>query len=72
MDENSLKLLLAQGVSVEEIGRRFDRHPSTVSYWMEKFGLEAPDRETHPVKGGIDRGRLRRMVEQDKTIAEIS
>jgi IS30 family transposase len=34
MDRESLRLLLAQGVTVEEIGRRFDKHPSTVSYWM--------------------------------------
>ncbi|MGZ6617695.1 MAG: helix-turn-helix domain-containing protein, partial [Solirubrobacteraceae bacterium] len=31
MDKDSLTLLLAQGVSVEEIGRRFNRHPSTVA-----------------------------------------
>jgi hypothetical protein len=37
-------LLLAQGVSVEQIGRRFGKHPSTISYWMNKFGLVAPNR----------------------------
>ena len=72
MDENSLKLLLAQGVSVEEIGRRFDRHPSTVAYWMGKFGLEAPNREKHAAKGGIDRERLEGMVNRDMAIAEIA
>jgi transposase-like protein len=72
MDENSLKLLLAQGVSVEEIGRRFGRHPSTISYWMEKFGLEAPNREKHAAKGGIDRNRLEEMVNRGMTIAEIA
>jgi transposase len=39
MDENSLKVLLARGLSVEQIGRRFQRDPSTVAYWMRKYGL---------------------------------
>jgi transposase-like protein len=56
MDKNTLQLLLAQGVSVEQIGRRFGRHPSTVSYWMRKHGLEAPNRAKHASKGGIPRG----------------
>ena len=72
MDENSLRLLLAQGVSVEEIGRRFDRHPSTVSYWMEKFGLVAPKRAKYAAKGGIERERLEEMVNRGMTVAEIA
>ena len=40
MDESSLRGLLARGVSVEEIGRRFGRDPSTVTYWMRKYGLQ--------------------------------
>jgi transposase-like protein len=44
MDEDSLKVLLARGLSVEEIGRRYERNASTVAYWMRKYGLEASDR----------------------------
>src|SRR6185437_3362115 len=62
MDRGSLALLLAQGVSVEEIGRRFNRHPSTIAYWMAKFGLEAPNRDKHAAKGGIERERLEELV----------
>ena len=51
MDKDALQLLLAQGVSVEQIGRRFGRHPSTVSYWMRKHGLEAPNRAKHAGQG---------------------
>ena len=72
MDKDSLMLLLAQGVSVEEIGRRFNRHPSTVAYWMAKFGLEAPNREKYAAKGGIERERLEELVEIGMTIAEIA
>jgi IS30 family transposase len=49
MDRESLRLLLAQGVSMEKIAERFARHPSTVAYWMKKHGLEAPNREKHAV-----------------------
>lgn len=62
MDENSLKLLLAQGVSVEQIGRRFGKDPSTVSYWMDKFGLQSPNREKYAAKGGLDEARLDELV----------
>ncbi len=72
MDRNSLVLLLAQGVSVEEIGRRFNRHPSTIAYWMAKFGLEAPNREKHAAKGGIEKERLAELVAAGKSIAEIA
>ena len=72
MDENSLRLLLAQGVSVEEIGRRFNRDPSTVSYWMRKYGLQAPNREKYAAKGGIERERLEALVAAGRSIAEIA
>ena len=72
MDRDALQLLLAQGVSVEQIGRRFGRHPSTVSYWMRKHGLEAPNRAKHASKGGIERERLIELVGRGMTIAEIA
>jgi transposase len=72
MDRESLRLLLAQGVSVEEIGRRFAKSPATVSYWMKKFGLEAPNREKHAAKGGIERSRLQELVDAGMTIREIA
>jgi transposase len=71
MDKDALQLLLAQGVSVEQIGRRFGRHPSTVSYWLRKHGLEAPNRAKHAGRGGIDRAELERAVQAGLSIAEI-
>lgn len=52
MDKESLRLLLAQGLSVEKIAKRFGKHPSTVSYWMKKHDLETPNREKYAAKGG--------------------
>jgi transposase len=72
MDKESLRLLLAQGTSVEKIAARFGRHPSTVSYWLKKHGLEAPNRERHAARGGIERERLVSFVEAAMTIAEIA
>lgn len=72
MDKESLKLLLAQGLSVERIAARFGKHPSTVSYWMAKHGLMARGREKHAPKGGIGRDELETLVAAGMTIAEMT
>jgi transposase len=72
MDEQALTLLLAQGLSVERIARRYGKHPSTVSYWMEKYGLTAVNRAKHAAKGGIDRARLVTLVDSGKSIGQIA
>jgi transposase len=72
MDKDSLTLLLAQGLSVEKIGKRFGKHPSTVSYWMEKHGLVAVNREKHAAKGGVDQRRLEELVASGMTIAQLA
>jgi transposase len=60
MDKESLELLLDQGLSVEKVAKRFGKDPSTISYWMGKYGLHAVNRETHAAKGGIERDPSRR------------
>jgi transposase-like protein len=72
MEKESLEFLLARGLSVAEIGRRFGKDPSTVSYWLKKHGLEAPNREKHAGRGGIERERLEPLVAGGMSIAEIS
>ena len=72
MDEQSLRVLIAQGVSVEQIGSRFGRNPSTVAYWMRKYGLEAPGRAMHAARGGIARERLEALVAEGCSIAQIA
>lgn len=72
MEKRALEYLLEQGVSVEQIGKRFGKDPSTVSYWMKKYGLVSPYREKHEAKGGIERERLEELVERGMTIAEIA
>ena len=72
MDKGSLEVLLGQGLSVARIAERFGKDPSTVSYWMEKYGLEANNRAKHAAKGGIAREVLEPLVEAGMTIAEIA
>jgi transposase len=72
VDRNSLEQLLAQGLSLTDIGRRFGRHESTVAYWLEKYGLRAVNREKHGAKGGLAREELEPLVHPGMTIAQIS
>jgi transposase len=72
MDRESLRLLLERGESVERIAKLFSRHPSTVAYWMKKYGLVAPNREKHAARGGIGRPTLEALVEQGLSIAQIA
>jgi transposase len=72
MEKESLEVLLSQGLSVEKIAKRFEKAPQTISYWMDKYGLEAVNREKHAAKGGIDQERLAVLVAAGMTIAEIA
>jgi transposase len=64
--------MLAQGLSVERIARRFAKDPSTVAYWLKKHGLEAPNRERHAAKGGIARERLEALVAAGMSISQLA
>jgi transposase len=72
MDRVSLEQLLGQGLSLAEIGRRFDLHEATVSYWLKKHGLEAANREKHAARGRIAREELEPLVEAGMSIAQIA
>jgi transposase len=72
VDRASLEELLGQGLSLAEIGRRFDRHESTVGYWVQKYGLEAAGRARHSAKGGLARDVLEPLVEAGMSIAGIA
>ena len=72
MDRESLRLLLAQGLSLEEIGRRFGKHPSTVGYWVKRHGLMPVNRERHAYKGGIEREVLQSLVDEGLSVDRIA
>lgn len=72
MERSDLETSLADRCSLDEIGRRTGRHPSTVSYWLEKHGLEPLGRDLHAPRGGLDRDTLRALIESELTVAEIA
>jgi IS30 family transposase len=70
MDRDSLERFLATGLSLEQIGKRVGRHPSTVGYWLKKHGLKAVNHDRNAPKGGIDSDRLADCVARDLTLKE--
>src|SRR4051812_49980041 len=71
LEREALEAMLAEGCSLEEIGRRVERHPSTVAYWLRKHGLDAAHRLRHLNRGGIAREQLLELVAADFTVREI-
>lgn len=72
LDREMLEGLLAEGCSLEEIGRRFGRHPSTVGYWLKKHGLSAVLSEKHAPRGGIPADALASLVDRGLSVREIA
>ena len=72
MDKDSLTQLLQEGVSVEQIARRFGKHPSTIAYWMARHGLVSPNREKHAAKGALAREQLVELLDAGATIATMA
>lgn len=72
MDMRFLEDCLAKGMSLEAIGKLAGKHPSTVSYWLGKHGLEAVGKGRHAPKGGVDQARLRELVEEGASLRQIA
>jgi transposase-like protein len=72
MDRDSLRLLLEQGMSLQEIGRRFGRDPTTVGYWVRKHGLRAVHADRHRSRGGLDRQRVETLIADGRPVSAIA
>lgn len=72
MDKALLEGFVAQGMSLDAIGERVGRHPSTVSYWLKKHRLTAAGAARHAPKGGIDQKVLKALVDEGLTLREIA
>lgn len=72
MERAFLEDCLAQGLSLEAIGERAGKHPSTVSYWLKKHGLRAVKAHRHAAKGPLDKAELEGFVEDGLTLQEIA
>jgi len=72
MDRDHLIQLLADDLSLEQIGAIIGRHPSTVAYWLARHGLKANGSAKHSPRGGLRRDELAALVEQGDTLAVIA
>jgi hypothetical protein len=72
MERTSLEQWIDEGCSLEEMGRRADRHPSTISYWLRKHGLSAVRRDRHAPRGAPPREILECLVARDLSIRQIA
>jgi transposase len=62
MQKELLEECLAEGMSLEAIGKRVGKHESTVSYWLKKHGLEATRAEKHSAKGAPSKEEMERLL----------
>jgi transposase/DNA-directed RNA polymerase subunit RPC12/RpoP len=72
MDKEVLEALLGRGLSLEKIAERFDKHPSTIGYWIKKYGLAAAHAGRHAARGGIPREHLAALVAEGMSIRTIA
>lgn len=72
MTKEELRGYLEEGLWLEQIAERIGRHPSTVSYHLEKHGLTALGHDRHTPNGKVDHRRLRDLIEGGSTIREAA
>jgi len=72
MDRERLERYLADGLSLSQIGVLENRDPSTVGYWVEKYGLAANGKEKYAPKGGIDACALQGLVDRAFSMNQIA
>jgi DNA-binding CsgD family transcriptional regulator len=77
--ENSLQMkkafleqCLADGLSLEQIGKRVGRNPSTVSYHLKKHGPKPVNQGRHANKGPIPEEVLVALVERGLSLREMA
>lgn len=71
MDRALLSRRLADGWSLAAIGAAAGCDPSTVAYWVNRYGLVSAHSRRREPRGGVDEARLRTLVEQGLSVREI-
>jgi transposase-like protein len=72
MDRDWLAARLQAGESIQAIARAVARHPSTVSYWVNRHGLLSAHTDRHAARGGIPRDVLAPLVDCGMSIRQIA
>lgn len=72
VEREELQRYLDAGMSLEAIGRKVGRHPTTVAYWVRKHGLRAVGRDRYSARGPLEREVLEPLVADGLTLREIA
>jgi transposase len=72
MTKAELEKYLAEGLSLEQIGKRVGLEKSTVSYHVKKHGLAPVNKGPAANKGALSREVLAAMVEDRLSLAEMA
>jgi transposase len=72
MEKEWLEAKLAEGRSIESIAKEVGKHPSTVGYWVTKFGLASLHAERHAPKGPPAPDVLAALVEEGLSLQQIA
>ncbi len=72
MDRDQLEGWLERGLSLTEIGALTNRDPSTVGYWLQKYGLTANGKAKYAPRGGLRRDQLEPLVERGLTVRQMA
>jgi DNA-binding CsgD family transcriptional regulator len=72
MEKEELERYLAEGLSLEQIGKRVGRNPSTISYHLKKHGLKPVNQGKHVARGPIPELKLRTVAAERVSVREIA
>jgi hypothetical protein len=72
MTKEELEGYLAEGLSLEQIGKRVGRNPSTISYHLKKHGLKPVNQQRHLRRGPIPEDQLQDLHSSGASLREIA
>jgi transposase len=72
MERIALEQMLAQGMSLEAIGRELNLHPSTIGYWIRRHGLAAANSARFSPRGAPSRPVIESLTASGATLREIA
>ena len=72
MEKEFLERCLSGGLSLEAIGERVEKHPSTVGYWLKKHGLSAVESERNAPKGRLSKSELAALLHEGISLRQVA
>jgi DNA-binding CsgD family transcriptional regulator len=72
MTKEKLEGFLAEGLSLEQIGKRVGRTPSTISYHLKKHGLVPANQGQHASRGGLPELKLRELAASGISVRQMA